>query len=163
MKKFITIIFLTILYSGCMHNRHIKYKLDEYMNALTKQQKFSGAILVTKEGEILLSKGYSMANYELDVANTPSTKFRLASLTKQFTAMAIMLLQEQGLLSVHDNIQKYIADYPNGDKITIHHLLNHSSGMYDVGYLATYKEEILKPHTNEKVINLYKKLPLNLI
>src|SRR5580704_5574382 len=85
---------------GCVHGKNLKPKLDAYLNELTEQKRFSGSVLVAKDGQVLLSKGYGMANYEHDVPNTPQTKFRLASITKQFTAAAIMLLQERGLLSV---------------------------------------------------------------
>jgi CubicO group peptidase (beta-lactamase class C family) len=90
---------------------------------------FSGAVLVAQKGTIILSKGYGFANYEHDIPNTPQTKFRIASMTKPFTAAAIMRLQEKNLLSVHDLLSKYIPDYPNGDKITLHHLLTHTSGI----------------------------------
>ena len=103
--------------------------LDRYVQAYVDQGLFSGTVLVAKEGNILLCKAYGMANYELDVPNTVDTKFKLASITKQFTAMAIMQLQEMGKLDVQDPLSKYIPDYPNGDKITIHHLLTHTSGI----------------------------------
>lgn len=106
-------------------------RIDEYIKAYADKGWFSGSILAAKKGEIIISKGYGMANYEMSVPNTPATKFHLASLTKQFTAMAIMLLQEKGLLSVNDTLSKYIPDYPNGKKITLHHLLTHTSGIPD--------------------------------
>ena len=70
-----------------------------------------------------------MANLEHSIANTPSTKFRLASITKQFTATAILKLQEQNLLDVNNSLATYLPEYPNGAKITIHQLLNHTSGI----------------------------------
>lgn len=97
-----------------------------------EQKRFSGAVLVAKNGQVLLSKGYGMANFEHDVPNTPHTKFRLASITKQFSATAIMLLQERNLLSVSDTVSKYIPNYSNGDKITIHHLLTHTFGIPNI-------------------------------
>ena len=73
-------------------------KLDEYLNELASAQRFTGAVLVARDGTVVLAKGYGMANYEWDIPNTPSTKFRLGSITKQFTSMAIMQLQEKGLV-----------------------------------------------------------------
>jgi CubicO group peptidase (beta-lactamase class C family) len=72
-----------------------------------------------------------MANYEYSVPNKPDTKFHLGSITKQFTSMAVMQLSEKGLLDVKDPLSKYIPDYPNGSKITIHQLLTHTSGIPD--------------------------------
>ncbi|MGA7076650.1 MAG: serine hydrolase [Halobacteriota archaeon] len=113
-------------------------KLDDYLNALTDAGRFSGAVLVAQNGTLLLSKGYGMANYEFSVPNTPQTVLPIGSNTKQFTAAAIMKLQEQGRLNVTDLITKYIPDAPSQWKdIKIYELLNHTSGMpreggYDV-------------------------------
>ncbi|HYA33209.1 MAG TPA: serine hydrolase domain-containing protein, partial [Candidatus Bathyarchaeia archaeon] len=101
-------------------------QLDQYMSALTDAGRFSGAVLVAQNGTVLLSKGYGMANYECSVPNTPQTVFRIASNTKQFTAAAIMKLQEQGRLNITDPITKYIPDAPPQWKdIKIYELLNH--------------------------------------
>ncbi|MBO0722435.1 MAG: serine hydrolase [Blastocatellia bacterium] len=104
-------------------------KLDEYLSAVAKQG-FTGSALVAKDGKVMFSKGYGMANAEWDIPNTPQTKFRLGSITKQFTAASILLLQERGKLSVQDPICKYIAECPKSwEPITIHHLLTHTSGI----------------------------------
>lgn len=107
-------------------------QIDDFMTALVEQDRFSGSILVAKDGKVLTSQGYGMANLELDVPNTPQTKFLLASITKQFTAMAIMQLQQQDKLNVQDPICQYIWDCPEAWKpVTIHHLLTHTSGIPD--------------------------------
>ena len=76
-----------------------------------------------------MKKGYGYASYEFEVPNTSQTKFPIASNTKLFTALAIMQLQERKLLTVHDTLNNYIPDFPHGDKITLHHLLTHTSGI----------------------------------
>src|SRR5215813_12646142 len=107
----------------------ITSKLDEYLSAAAKQG-FTGSALISRDGKVIFSKGYGLANIELDVPNTPQTKFRLGSITKQFTAASILLLQERGKLSVQDPICKYIAECPKAwEPITIHHLLTHTSGV----------------------------------
>jgi len=107
-------------------------EIDDFMTALAEQDRFSGSILAAKDGKVLISKGYGMANLELDVPNTPQTKFQLASVTKQFTAMAILQLQQQGKLNVQDPICQYLLDCPEAwQPITIHHLLTHTSGIPD--------------------------------
>ncbi|MDQ3013107.1 MAG: serine hydrolase [Acidobacteriota bacterium] len=105
-------------------------KLDEYLSATAKQGGFSGTALVARDGKVIFSKGYGQANVEWDIANTPTTKFRLGSITKQFTAASILLLQERGKLSVKDPICKYVTDCPKSwEPVTIHHLLTHTSGI----------------------------------
>src|ERR1700722_17274681 len=98
-------------------------KIDEYLIHQEKIERFNGAVLIVKKDQVLLDKGYGYANFEHMVPITSKTIFRIASITKPFTALAIMQLHEQKLLHVQDTLNKYIPDYPQGDKITIHHLL----------------------------------------
>jgi len=105
-------------------------KADAHVNSYAKAGRFHGSVLLAKDGKIVLSRGYGLANIELDVANKPETKFRLGSITKQFTSAAILQLQEQGKLNVQDEISKYIPDSPEAWKgITIHHLHSHIIGI----------------------------------
>jgi CubicO group peptidase (beta-lactamase class C family) len=91
---------------------------------------FDGSVLVTQNGQVIFSKGYGFADREKKIPNTPQTKFRIASVTKQFTAMAILLLQQQGKLSVEDSICNYITDCPDIFKpVKIRHLLSQSAGI----------------------------------
>src|ERR1044072_4672095 len=90
----------------------ISQRLDSYLNEATQLGRFSGAVLVARKGEILLNKGYGFASLELPAPNTSQTKFRLGSLTKQFTAMAVIILQERGKLRVQDKVCKYVPDCP---------------------------------------------------
>lgn len=100
------------------------------MKNLIRLDRFSGSVLVARSGKILLSKGYGMANLEYDAPNTPRTKFRVGSITKQFTATAILMLQERSKLSVQDSSCKYVRECPAAwQPITIHHLLSHTSGI----------------------------------
>lgn len=110
--------------------RQITSKVDEYMKSAVEVERFSGSILVARDGQVIVSKGYGMANVELDVPNTPNTVFRLASITKQFTATAIMMLQERGKLNVNDPFCKYLTDCPAAwQPITIRQLLTMTSGI----------------------------------
>ena len=114
--------------------------IDQYMKSLPG---WNGTILVARKGEVLISQGYGSANRENDVPNTSLTKFAIGSMTKAFTAMAIMILQERGQLAVQDPICKYISDCPAGWKpITLHHLLTHTSG------IQSYTESNLPIQTN---------------
>lgn len=107
-------------------------ELDAMFQKITKAGVFSGSVLVAQNGQVILSKGYGFAEREKKIPNTALTKFRIASITKQFTAMAIMMLQEQGKLNVQDKICAYLTDCPEAWKpITIDQLLTHTSGIPD--------------------------------
>ncbi len=136
---------------------------ENYMKASMQHEQFCGSILIAKDGVPLLSKGYGMANYELNVPNTPKTVFSIASITKQFTAMAIMQLQERGKLSVNDSIGKYLDKCPAAwQPITIHHLLTHTSGIPNMSSLPDWDEKhSFQPYTNTAVVDLVRPLPLH--
>ncbi|MFL6227901.1 MAG: serine hydrolase [Pyrinomonadaceae bacterium] len=137
-------------------------KIDEYMNAAVKVDRFSGAILVARDGKIIAAKGYGMADLENDVPNTPETKFRLGSITKQFTSASIMLLQERGKLSVQDSVCKYVAPCPEAwQPVTLHHLLSHTSGVPDFTGLPDYEKTMREPAPVESLISRFRALPLD--
>lgn len=106
---------------------------------------FNGSVLIAINGKIILEKGYGMADVQNKILNGKDTTFTIFSITKQFTAMAIMMLEERGLLSVDDKVSKYIKGIKNGDQITIHNLLSMTSGIGDfVEGNPPYKEYTLK-------------------
>jgi CubicO group peptidase (beta-lactamase class C family) len=105
---------------------------DEVFADLSKPGAPGCALGVYSEGKIIYAKGYGLANLEENVPITPQTVFDIGSTSKQFTAASILLLQEQGKLSIEDDVRKYIPELPDyGQKITILHLLNHTSGLRD--------------------------------
>ena len=160
----LTLLFIIIMQSAAVYaSASIKSKVDEYINTLVKMEKFSGSILVAQKGKILISKGYGDANLECNCPNTPKTKYSIGSITKQFTAMAIMQLQEKGLLKVDDPINKYIADYPNGERITIHHLLTHTSGVPNYSDLPDFWKTITLATTISNLVERFKNLPLDFV
>ena len=110
----------------------IKSKIDHYLTAGV-QNGFSGSILVAKKGEIIINKGYGMANKEMNIPYSKTTVSTIGSVTKQFTATAILKLVELNKLSVEDPLRKFFSKLPNDKKdITVHQLLTHSSGLIDV-------------------------------
>ncbi len=139
----------------------LESKVDAYVKPYLDIRGFSGAVLLAKNGRVLLRKGYGMANNELSVLNSPSTKFHIASISKTFTAAAIMILEERGLISVNDPLTKFIPDYPDGDKITVHHLLTNTSGIANINSLSDYDKWSLFPHTTEQLIEKFKNKPMN--
>ena len=112
-------------------------EMETFVQAHLATGNFMGAVLVARGDEVLFQDGYGMADLELDVPNTTEFVFRLGSLTKQFTAAAILQLQEQGLLDINDTVDRYLPGYPHGDEITIYQLLNHTSGIPDYEYLES--------------------------
>ncbi len=141
-------------------NLDINAKVDAYIQPYREGNNFSGAVLIARKGKVLVSKGYGMANYELSVPNTPQTKFHIASISKPFTAAAIMILEERKLLGTDHPLTKFIPDYPNGDKITLHHLLTHTSGIPNVNDFPDYDRESKFPHTTGDLVEMSKQKPL---
>lgn len=106
-------------------------KLDELMQAYYDQGKFSGSVLVARQGKILLDKGYGYRNYKDSSLHDPHTVFQIASVTKQFTSTMVLKLVELKKLALTDKVSRFYPGYPHGDSITIEHLLSHTSGIWD--------------------------------
>ena len=122
---------------------------------------FGGTILLARKGAPVVAKGYGMANAEWEIPNTPRTKFRLGSITKQFTSMAVMQLQQQGRLKVQDPICQYLTPCPDAWKaITIHHLLTHTSGIPSYTNSPSYVSTMMMPKTVEQMVAGFRDLPL---
>ena len=136
-------------------------QIDEYMKAATELGRFSGSILVAQEGKVVISKGYGFANLEHGIPNTPETKFRIGSITKQFTAMAIMILQETGSLNVQDRVCEYLTNCPEAwRQITIHHLLTMTSGIPNFQNFPDNERYERLPTTAEATIERFRDKPL---
>lgn len=121
-----------------------------------------GAVaLVAQDGEVLFKEAYGMANLELNVPMTTNNVFEIGSVTKQFTAVSILMLMEDGKLSLSDDITLYIEDYPTHDhKITIHHLLNHTSGIQSYTSMPSFMKEARTDMTPMELINVFKDEPM---
>ena len=124
---------------------------------------FSESILIARDDAVLLSKGYGMADYENAIPNTPRTVFPIGGVTYQFTAAAIMQLQEKGLLDVKAPISDYLPDYPNGESITIHQLLTHTSGIPGYGQFMDPAQIHGSQLPVEEVIDLFRDEPLDFV
>jgi CubicO group peptidase (beta-lactamase class C family) len=128
-------------------------RMQQVVQPYVDAQMFMGGTLVAKDGKIIFNKSYGMADLEWNVQNSPTTKFNIASMTKQFTAAAILLLEDRGKLKTDDLVKKYLPDAPaSWDKITIYHLLTHTSGISDNA--AKYE-----PGSPDKLI--FRDVPLN--
>lgn len=123
-------------------------KIDDLISKYYEYGLFNGSALVAEKGKVIFKKGYGVANYEWDVDNKPDTKFRIGSISKQFTATIIMQLVEEGKIKLDSKLSDYLPDYrkDTGDKITIHHLLTHTSGIVSYTNIPNVWMDSLRNH-----------------
>ena len=149
------ILFLSLT---CFAQDGVSPKVDEYIRGQMMSQQIPGVSLaVVKNGEIVLARGYGLANVEHQVPVKPETIFQSGSMGKQFTATAVMMLVEEGKLSLDDKITKYFPDGPAAwNNITVRHLLTHTSGMTD--YPADF--DLRRDYTEDELYQRIKPIPL---
>ena len=137
-------------------------KAQALLAPYAQAQAFSGTLLVARDGRVILRQAVGLADREWNVPNAPDTRFRLGSLTKQFTAAAILQLAEQGRLSIDDPISKFYADAPAAwSKVTIKHLLTHTSGIPTYTAIpGFFARDSRWPHTPDEIIRLTRDKPL---
>ena len=117
-------------------------EVDKLFQPVSGDKTPGAAVVVVRDGEVVLKKGYGMADVAASLPNTPKTRFLLASVTKTFTATAIMQLYDRGLLNLDDPVSKYLPDFPPGDKVKIRNLLSHTGGLPD---FMSYEQAMAKP------------------
>ena len=160
LRKRIPLIFafLFLVSTTCLAQDSFANKIDEYLRAQMQAQQIPGiALAVVKDGTIVLARGYGLANVELEVPVKPETVFQSGSTGKQFTATAVMMLVEEGKLSLEDKITKYFPDAPESWRnITIRHMLTHTSGMTD------YPQDVdlRRDYTEDDLLQRIKTIPL---
>jgi len=136
-------------------------RVEEIVQSYVTNHQFMGTVLIAKGDKVVFDKGYGFANLEWQIPNMPVTKFRLGSVTKQFTAASILLLEQRGKLNTDDLVKKYMPDAPAAwDKVTIFHLLTHTSGIPSFTGFKEYPDMEKKPATPEEIVKLFKDKPL---
>ena len=158
MKKIIILLLLPLAVAA---QKNYPVLLNDYAQAAFKAKDFNGAVLVVQKDKVIYKKAFGLADREWNIANTVETKFRIGSVTKQFTAACVLQLVEQGKLSTDDKLTKYIPDYPKGDSITIHMLLNHTSGITNYTNLPEFWPKAVLPLSIDSMIALFKNKPLD--
>jgi CubicO group peptidase (beta-lactamase class C family) len=139
-------------------------RMEEVVQTYVRDKTFMGTVLVARGPDVILSKGYGSANLEWDIPNTPATKFRLGSITKQFTAASILLLEERGKLKLDDPVKKYVPEAPAAwDTITIFNLLTHSSGIPNFTSLPDYSSLKLRDTPVAKTVMTVRDKPLDFV
>ncbi len=136
------------------------------LEKMFKPNEPGAAAIVVKDGQVIFRKGYGLANLELGIPIAPEHVFRIGSITKQFTAVSILMLIEQGKLALTDEITKFLTDYPTqslaqGHKITIEHLLTHTSGIVTYTGLPEWQPLWRKDVTLTELVDLFKNKPMD--
>ena len=159
MKK-IAILSVLFFMVTCLPAQNLQQKMDSLVSAYYKSGKFNGSVLVAQKGNILFQKGYGYSNAATRQLNDAQSIYQIGSITKQFTSAIIMKLQEEKKLSVQDKLSKYFPGFANGDKITIEHLLTHTSGLYNYTNDSTImNNDVTRHYTAQQMIEKFKTYP----
>ena len=138
--------------------------IDKMLTDALQSTAAGATVIVVRNGQTILRKGYGMANLELGVPAAPEQVFRLGSVTKQFTAAAILMLADEGKLTLNDDITKFLPNFPtHGQKITIENLLTHTGGIKNYTDLPEWFTLWRKDMTLTELINLFKDKPLDFV
>lgn len=161
MKKLLLLKFI-LLVSIHIYAQTKSEKIEELLKTYSNAGEFNGTALVSYNSNLLINKGFGFENVSSKKETSANTIYQIGSVTKQFTAAVILRLEELGKLKTTDQLSKYFPDYPRGNEITIHHLLTHTSGIFnytnDGSFMAT---EAIKPISEDKMLNLFKNKKLD--
>lgn len=151
------LLFITALSVQSLLAQNHGEKIDQLIKTYHEYGQFNGAVLVAENGKVILKKGYGMANMEWGIPIQPDTKFRIGSVTKTFTATLIMQFVEEGKVKLDAKLTEYLPDYRNdtGDKVTIHHLLNHTSGIPNYTNGKFSRENSRDPYTVDEFVKKF--------
>lgn len=136
-------------------------EVDGYFASLVDTNNFYGAVFVQRRDEVLVHKGYGLASIELGIPNSADSVFQIASVSKPITAAAVMLLQQRGLVDLEEPLSRLLPDYPGGDRLSLHHLLLHTSGIPDINVQPVYADLSRAHRTPAELVDAFKNLPLN--
>jgi CubicO group peptidase (beta-lactamase class C family) len=165
MKK--TLLFLAfsllanISFAQQKDDKQLAADFEKMLSEQFKNNETGATALVTRKGQIIYKKAFGMANLEYNIPMKMDNIFRIGSITKQFTAVAILQLMEQGKLNLQDSITKFIPDYPtHGHKITIEHLLTHTSGIQSYTDMKDFEKKMTLDLKPTELIDFFKKEPM---
>ncbi|HSS44730.1 MAG TPA: serine hydrolase domain-containing protein, partial [Thermoanaerobaculia bacterium] len=159
--RFAAAMLLGLLAAGPSQPTPAPSAFDEFVKPYVAMGDFSGAILVVRQGKVLFRHDYGQLDHELNVPHSRRSRFHIASLSKTFTAAAVLLLEKDGKLALMDRLSKYVPNYPDAEKIALFQLLGHSSGVPDYYSLPEYPELRRSPVTLERLISIVKTKPLD--
>ena len=148
---------------GTAKNSDLAKHANELLAAKVKEQKFMGVALMAVKGHVVFEKAYGSGDLEWDVPNITQSVFRIGSLSKPFTAAAVAMLAQKGLLKPEDPVVKFVPDLPKGWKsVTLHQLLTHSSGVPNyTGQPGFWRQVVMRPVTPQELVSLVRNQPLD--
>src|SRR5262245_36749897 len=162
MSRLATLAFSAVLFTAVAVSAQDTARMEQVIQSHVSAGTFMGTVLVARDGAAIVDKAYGMANVEWEVPNTTVTKFRLGSITKQFTAAAILLLEERGKLKVDDRVKSYLPDSPMAwDRITIFNLLTHTAGIPNFTSWADYNTIKLSARSADAAVTAFRDRPLD--
>ena len=131
---------LSILLSSQCFGKEKADKIDELMGIYYRKFHFNGSVLVAEKGKVIYKKAFGIANREWDIPNTLDTKYRMGSISKQFTSMLIFLLAQEGKIQLDARLSQYLPDYrkDNGNRVTLRQMMNHTSGIPDYAMVNNF-------------------------
>jgi CubicO group peptidase (beta-lactamase class C family) len=157
--RFVILLLTALLFLSSLNFPQDKpAKFDAFMRRCFEFRLFNGTILVAEAGQVVYRKAFGLAHREWEVPHTLDTKFLIGSVSKQFTAVLVLQLVEEGKLKLEDAVSKYIPDFPKdkGDRITLHHLLSHSSGLLSTQDLDNWYSDLwLREYTTMELVRLF--------
>jgi len=154
-------LLFNLTYAQQIDVKQLATQFDKLLGEQFKSNEPGATVLVSRNGQVIYKKAFGMANLELNAPMQVDNVFWVASITKQFTAVAILQLMEQGKLNLEDEITKFIPDYPaQGNKITIEHLLTHTSGIHNFSGMKDPEKKLALDCTPNEVIDFFKNLPM---
>ena len=164
-SRLVLVFLFTLLVSSvstsAKESPDLSSAIDSILSSAFPAEGPGAAVIVTRDGKTMFRKGYGMADIEMGVRVEPDMVFRIGSVTKQFTAVAVMMLVEDGRLGLDDPITKFLPDYPTlGRTITIEHLLTHTSGIQSYTEQEQFIEMLRKDYTPQEMIDRFKNEPM---
>lgn len=160
----LAITVLSLNSPSISHAQHLESKIDSLLHEKYPANVPGATFLISRNGNVIYKKAFGLANLELNVPMETDNVFEIGSMTKQFTAISILMLLENGQLNLDDKITKFIPDYPaNGHKITIHHLLTHTSGVKDFTRIKGLNAISKKDLTPAELIDFFKNEPIDFL
>jgi CubicO group peptidase (beta-lactamase class C family) len=160
MKLIPSLLFLLQPFTALLSAQSISRRLDAYLRPFVETANLSGAVLVMRGDSTVFHKAYGLADPAFDIPNATTTRFHIASVSKAFTAAAVLILEEEGKLKTSDSVARFLPDYPNGARIRIDHLLQHSSGIPNVGDFPELRPGVYVPYAVADIVAAFRDKPL---
>jgi CubicO group peptidase (beta-lactamase class C family) len=161
---FLAVFTSVSILSNPLLAQSMEAKIDSLLNEMFDSEGPGAVFMVAKGGEPIYRKAFGMSNLELEVAMVPENVFQIGSMTKQFTAVGILMLAEEGKLSIEDDVRKYIPDFPvQGEKLTIQHLLNHTSGIKDFTKMRSIMSIARTDQSPKELVDFFKDEPVDFL